>query len=82
MKVLGGHVNMSNSIIRKNYKDDGFIMTSSPSHKPQHGFIQFMRCFVLRNYLHMMPFDPSDIVEFKQNTADDPHIRKSNISEA
>jgi hypothetical protein len=57
---------MSNSIIRTNYKDVGFTMTFSHSHKPQYGFIQFMRCFTLHNYLYMMPFDPSEIVEFKQ----------------
>jgi hypothetical protein len=37
---------------------------------------------MLQNYLHMMSFDPSEIVEFKQNTADDPPIKNSDISKA
>jgi hypothetical protein len=36
---------------------------------------------MLQNDLHMMPFDPSEIVELK-NTGEDPPIRKSNISKA
>jgi hypothetical protein len=73
---IGAHINISGSIIRTNCKAFGFAMTSSHQSQATIWLHSIHERLYVMNDLPIMPFEPSEIAEFKQNTSDDPHIRK------